>query len=194
MSAPKAAGLALDFVIFAGDPDDGAEAIPSAKALADFDRYKDRFKFDEGQYGAVTVTRSGKDLIGQNQDQILTLVTKLVRTLPYVIDGEPETALLSESDYGFLFERVNEDVQVSFFKGSDAYDPEEYLLEHQTMTLEAFGQQVVEMGERLAEILKRYDAKRWDSDELGKGLVEFLELGKTAYRAYRLERDRNTRR
>lgn len=188
------AGTQLDFVIFAGDPEDGAEAITSQRAVATIDALKAKLDLEHGGYGAVTLVRDGKELIERRADPILTLITKIMRTVSYVIDGEPETVLLSESDHGFLFERVNEDVMVTFFRGSDPFEPDEVLLDHHQMGLEDWANQIIEMGERLLTMLKRAVPEGYDREDLGQGLIEFLEMAKENAKSYRLERDRNRRR
>src|SRR5438128_2022980 len=135
--AKGSSGLNLDFVLYAGDPEQQAKEITSQEAVKDFDKLKDTLRFDKGVYGAITVDRGGTELAERKPDLIVTLVTKFVRALPYVIDGEPESALLSESDHGFLFERTNDDVLVSFFRGDDAFAPDEYLIEQASMSLDS---------------------------------------------------------
>jgi hypothetical protein len=186
--------LSLDFVVYLGDPEQGAKAIDSATAVKDFEQHRQALRFDQAVYGAITVTKNGREVCDKKPDPILGLVTKFVRALPYIIDGEPETALLSESDHGFLFERSNEDVLVSFFRGNDAFAPDEYLIEQTATALDAFGQQVLTMGERMLELLKKWDPKQAEADDYGKSLVEFMDVSKTAFKSYRLEREKGVRR
>jgi hypothetical protein len=192
MSSPKP-GVVIDFVIYAGDPDDGGEAVPSERALAQLDKYKDKLALDDVAYGALTIKKDGKDLIDKVADPILQLVTKLVRTISYVIEGEPETVVFSESEHGISFERVNEDVRVVVFRGPDAFEPDEYLLEQLIMPLDDYAAQLIQMGDRILEMTKKVVPERFDAEDLGKGLIEFLDLAKGELRSYRL-RDRTRRR
>ena len=193
MKAPKTSEVDLDFVLYLGDPDEGAQHIPSAQALETFDDCREQLAFDDAVYGALSLKRDGAEIDQLRPDPIIKLLTTLVRTLSYVIEGEPETALLTESEHGFLFEPSNDKVMISVFRGYDAYDPEEYLVESVSMTMDDFGGQLVGMAERLVEILKKFDAERFKSDELGKDLLEFLEVSRDALRAYRLEIERGLR-
>lgn len=190
----KSSATSLDFVVYAGDPDVGSEAIDSARVIREFDRLRDHLKFDEAVYGSVTITKNGKELVDKRPDLILGLVTKFVRALPYIIDGEPETALLAESDHGFLFERSNDDVLLSFFAGNDAFAPDEYLLEQSPIPVDAFATQVIGMGDRMIELLKKWDAKLALTDDYGKSLAEMLEAGKAAYKSFRVEREKGVSR
>lgn len=192
MSASKPS-LVLDFVIYAGDPEEGAETVSSERALAQFDALKGKLALDDVAYGAITLKKDGKDLFEKVADPILGLITKLVRTVSYVIDGEPETVLFSESEHGMFFERVNEDVRVAVFRGADAFEPEEFLIENLIMPLDDYAGQIVEMGDRILSLHRKANPG-FDNDELGKGLIEFLDVAKGELRAYRLERDRNKRR
>jgi len=132
-------------------------------------------------------------LAPRRPDPILRLITTLVRSLPYVIDGEPESALQSESDQGFLFEPSQGRVQISVFKGSDAFDPEEYIVEGVSMSLEEFGEQLIEMGDRMIALLERHDPEYYDSDDYAKSMIELLDVAKGAFRSYRLETERGLR-
>src|SRR4029077_9709937 len=112
------------------------------------DQYKDQLKFAEGVRAAITVEKNGKQMGDRKNDPVIPLVTSFVRSVPYILDGEPETALLTESEYGFLFEPSGDDLLLSCFAG-DAYEPDEYLIEHEAMPLESFADQSVAMGERM---------------------------------------------
>jgi hypothetical protein len=184
----------LDFVVYLGDPDQGAKAIEGARAVADFDQHRELLKFDKSVYGAVVLAKDGKELGERKADPILGLATKFVRALPYIIDGEPETALLSESDHGYLFERTNDDVLLSFFRGNDAFAPDEYLIEQLSIPLEIFGSSVLAMGDKVIELLKKWDPKQYDADDYGKSLLEFLDVSKGAYKSWRVEREKSVTR
>lgn len=190
------AKLSLDFVVYPGDPDEGAEPIPSAQAIEDFEKYREHLSPGPGSdtYGAVVIKKDGK-AVGQVQpDPIRRLITNIVRTVPYVMDGEPETVLLSESLHGYLFETANDDVLVSFFKGDDAFEPEEYLIEQEPIDAAEWSEQVLGMGDRLLEILKLANPEGYKEDEFGESLLEFMEVGKEASKNFRLERERGLRR
>src|SRR5262245_264475 len=94
----------LDFVVYLGDPDEDVPTVPSNQALAKAEEYKGKLSFDDGVYGAIDIAKNGKSLGERLPDPAIQLVTKFIRAVPFVIDGEPETALLSESEYGFMFE------------------------------------------------------------------------------------------
>src|SRR5688572_11613180 len=98
------AGLKLDFVVYLGDPDDGATAIASSKVLDKIDEHKSKLNFAEGVYGAITIDKNGKQLGERRPDPVMSLITSFVKAIPFLIDGEPERVLLAESEYGFLFE------------------------------------------------------------------------------------------
>lgn len=183
----------LDFVLYLGDPDEGAEKIASAKALEEFATYGDKLAFRDHVYGALTITRGGETILRAVPDPIIKLMTTLMRTLPYVIDGEPENALLNESEHGFLIEPNGDKVNLSFFAGSDAFEPDEFLLESESMPMDAFGGQLVDMGERLMALLEKFDPENYKSEYLGRDLHEFLEVGRDAIKAYRLEREHGLR-
>ncbi|MBI4816250.1 MAG: hypothetical protein HY791_08330 [Deltaproteobacteria bacterium] len=186
----KKSNLSLDFVVFAGEPDSADAQIKSQEAVAQFDRVKERIPFDDVVYGALLLERGGKVLVEPTADPLVALLTKTVRCLPYILDGEPETVLLSESEHGFLLEPANDDIQISFFRGSDAFDPDEYLLEKAAMPLMDFCEQVVGMCDRMVDLLKRSDPKRFEADDLSKGLTEMLATGRAAFKRSRLEKER----
>jgi hypothetical protein len=185
--------LKLDFVVYLGDPDEAAPTINSSKAIEKAAEHKDKLNFAAGVYGAIVVEKNGKPLAEKKPDPILPLVTSFVRTIPYIIDGEPETALLSESEFGFLFEPSGDDILLSHFAG-DAYDPDEYLIERETVPLEMFAEQVVSMADRLLQLIKKCDPDLAAKDDYTKTLNEFLSTAKSAFRTFRLERERGVRR
>jgi hypothetical protein len=193
MSAAKP-NVRLDFVLYAGDPEEGAPVLTSERALAELEQWQSKLSLDDTAYGAVTLHKDGRSLVDNKPDPILKLITKLVRTVSYVIDSEPETVLLSESEHGFLIERVSDDVRITFFRGSDPFEPEETLIEGLIMPLDDYAGQVIEMGDRILELTKRAVPDRWSSDELCGGLIEFLEVAKSETKSFRLERDRVRRR
>lgn len=182
----------LDFVVFLGDPDEGAVALPSGKAL-DPKLDTSMLNFSEGVYGAISIEKAGARLGELKPDPALTLVTSFVRTVPYVIDGEPETALLTESEFGFMFEPAGDEVLISFFAG-DAYEPDEYLVEPEPMQVEAFADQVTAMADRLVALINKCNPDLITKDDYAKTLLEFLELAKSRSKTLRLERERGVRR
>lgn len=186
--------VSFDFVVYAGEQ--GETAVRSRELVKDFANYRDQIGLGTGEdaYGAILVEQEGKLLAEPQVDPIRRLVTNIVRTVSYVIDGEPETVLLSESLHGFLFEVSNEDVLVSFFKGADAFDPEEFLLERMPMDVGDFAEQIIALGERLLDLLKAADPDGYKEDEFGASLIEFLDVGKESFRSFRLERERGLRR
>lgn len=179
--------LRLDFVVFAGDPDEGAQAVGSEPALDEAASFE-----WPGAYGRVIVQRDGQVILQHKPDPIFSLVTNLVRALSYVIEGEAENVLLAESEQGFAIEPAGNDVLLSFFAG-DPYDPDELTLEPQTFSLDAFGEQVLSMGERLVELMRKSDADIFERDEYSGGLVQFLEEGREAFKTYQLRVERGLR-
>jgi hypothetical protein len=185
--------LKLDFVVYLGDPDEGAPTLASTKAIEKADEVQGKLNFGEGVYGAITIEKNGKQIADKKPDPILQLVTTFIRTIPYLIEGEPETALLTESEFGFLFEPSGDDILFSYFAG-DAYDPDEYLVERETIALDSFAEQVIGMAERLVKLIKKCDPDLLSKDDYSKTLMEFLDTGKSAFRTFRLERERGVRR
>lgn len=172
----------MDFALYAGDPDAGAEAIASDRARAD----DDRLELEGAPYGALVIEKDGKRLAPLKPDPIVPLVTKLLSTVQYVIEGEPETVLFSESDHGVSLERVSDEVQLSFFVGSDPEEPQSYLVKDLLVPLDDYAAQVIEMGDRLIAL-----APRLKEDER---LNEFLDQARSSHKSWRLERDRVRRR
>jgi hypothetical protein len=183
--------LELDYVVFLGDPEDGAPALPSAKVLSEIAKHSESLQVDS-MYGAMTFTRGGKELAARKADPILPLLTNIMRAVRYVIDGEPETALFTESECGLLFEPSGDDVYISFFLG-DPGEPEKVLLPQTAIKLAKWGEQVIGMGDRLAEILKKLDPDFLETDDHGKSFRDFLKEGKEAFRTFQLEVERGLR-
>ncbi len=185
-------GLQLDFVVYLGDPDEGAEAIASAKFLAEAEQHKAEIIFPEA-YGALTVKKGDGSLLTPLPDPIFGLITNLVRAVQSVIEGEAETLQWSETENGISLEPDGDDVLFSVFAGDDPDDPEEYLLEEETMSLDSFGEQVLEMGKRLQSILQKVDPEALENDDYLKGLTEFLEISGDTFKTFRLEKQRGLR-
>jgi hypothetical protein len=181
----------MDFVVYLGDPDEGAEAIASKALLAGTEKHKSELEFP-GAYGAITFSEKGKEKLDRKPDPILPLITKFVRTVPYLIDGEAETILLSESETGFLLEPSKDDVIVSCFVG-DSVEPEEFLLEPTTVSLQALGEQILSMAERLRDVLKKVSPELFDGDGDGKSLEEFIDTSRTSFKTFKLEVQRGLR-
>lgn len=183
-------GLEIDFVLYQGDPDEGASSIASPELLKPDVAYtgEDLTR----AYGAVTVSKSGKALIELYPDPIFKLVSHMVRAVHSLIEGEAETIGFTESEYGFLFEPSGEDVMVSFFSG-DPFEPDEYLLTEEQLPLEAFSSQILGMGERLRDIVKKTDKDLFDRDEYSKSLIEFLEMSKDTFTSFKREKERGLR-
>lgn len=184
--------LVLDFVLYLGDPDEGAEAVRSAKAVEVAQDHKEALTFPE-VYGAIVfVDEKGEELCPRRPDPIFQLVTNMVKAVPYIIEGEAETTLLSESEHGLIFEPSGDDVHVSYFAG-DAYEPDEYLVNPTSMTMSDFGEQILSMGERLKAIIEKVDPDVFDRDDYSKSLIEFLEVGREAHKTFQLEVERGLR-
>ena len=126
-------------------------------------------------------------------DLAIRLLTNLVRILPYVIEGEPETVLLSESQYGFLIEPNGDSVFLSFFSGHDAFDPDDYLAEAETVGTLELGNQLLVMAKHVLDLVKSDDPDAFESDEYVQDLVKLVEMGNEAVKSYRLEKERGLR-
>jgi hypothetical protein len=181
----------LDFVVYLGDPDEGAEAVESKALLAGAEKHKAKLDFP-GAYGAITISEKGKEKLERKPDPILPLITKFVRTVPYLIDGETETILLTESETGFLLEPAKDDVLISCFVG-DSVEPEEFLLEPVTVPLQALGEQILSMAERMRDVLKKVSPELFEGDGDGKSLEEFIDMSRTSFKTFKLEVQRGLR-
>ncbi|MCB9645535.1 MAG: hypothetical protein H6730_02900 [Deltaproteobacteria bacterium] len=184
-------GLKVDFVVYLGDPDDGAEALTSKDLLAVAAQHRDQLRFPD-VYGAVIISEGDKELVDRKPDPIFPLVANLVRAVASVIDGESELQQLAESEHGFALEPNGDDVMIGMFAG-DPYEPDEWLLAPQGLTMEAFGDQVLEMGRRLKGIIDAVDPEAMERDDYLKGLTEFLEVSGDALKTYKLEKQRGLR-
>lgn len=189
----KRTAVELDFVLYAGDPDAGAKAHPSREVLEHFERLKSDFDLSTVLYGAVIILRDGKELADRKPEPIVRLLTSFVRSVSYVLDGEPETVLLAESAHGFLFEMQSNEVLVSFFRGEDGFEPEEIIVEPTLMDAVAWSSQIIEMADRMVEIYKRARPDDWDGEEGAGDILEFLEMAKESAKTYRLARERGLR-
>ena len=174
--------LELDFVVYLGAPEEGVPAMPSSKLVAEIDQHASRLQASS-LYGALTFTRGGKELVPRKSDPILPLLTAVVRAVRYIIDGEPETALFGESEYGVLFEPTGDDVFISFFSG-DPYEPDELLLQQAAIKVGKFAEQVIAMGERLKIILEKVDPVYWKEDDHARSLSDFLDESKEAHKTF----------
>ncbi|MGF1509584.1 MAG: hypothetical protein ACFB9M_08805 [Myxococcota bacterium] len=183
--------LQFDFVVYLGDPDDGADAVSSRDALQNAASYRSRLAWPD-VYGRVVVRENGADLLNHRPDPLFSLVVGLVKALPYVIDGEPENAILTEAEQGFSIAPAGKDVLVSFFSG-DPYEPEEFLLEPQTVPLGSFGSQILDMGKRLRDLMKACDPQVFERDDYSKSLLQFLEDGEERFKKYQLRLERGLR-
>lgn len=182
--------LELDFVVYRGDPDEGAEAV-SSRPLLDGSAESTGIEWP-GAYGAVVITKNGKELAPRHPDPIFNLITHMVRAVHSLIDGEPETIGYSETHHGFLFEPSGEDVMVSFFSG-EPYEPDEYLITEEQIGLESWADQVMGMGQRLRDIVKRVDPGLFERDEYSQSLVEFLDLSGESLTSFKREKERGLR-
>lgn len=183
--------LQFDFKVYLGDPDEGAEAVPSREALKRVDEIQEKLPWPD-VYGTILIQSEGESLLSHRPDPIVQLVTGLVRCVPYLIDGESETALLSESEHGFAFEPSDKDVTFSFFAG-DAYEPDEFLVEPTPVPLTQFGREILDLGARLRDLMKACDPEIFDRDEYSNGLLEFLDEGEERFKTYQLQLERGLR-
>lgn len=184
-------GLQLDFVVYLGDPDEGAEALRSQELLENAEAHKEKLEFPSA-YGALTLRRGDEDLLSPLPDPIFGLVTNMVRSVMSVIDGEAENQRWSESEHGIAFMPNGDDVMISVFLG-DPFEPDEFIVQEEEMSIADFGEQVVAMGERLEGILKTVDAEALAADDYLKALPEFVELAREAVKTYKLEKQRGLR-
>ncbi|MEM1025697.1 MAG: hypothetical protein AAGD10_05185 [Myxococcota bacterium] len=184
------AELEVDFVVYLGDPDDGAEAIESRAAIA-LENIGQRLDWPD-VYGAITVREKGEPVLSLRPDPLFSLVTNTVKALPYVIEGEAETVLLAESEHGLLLEPAGNDAMVSFFVG-DPYEPESFLLEPKSVPLGELGTQVLGMGERLRDLMRASDPQIFDRDDYSGSLLNFLEEGRDRLKTFELKVERGLR-
>lgn len=180
-------------MLYAGDPDAGAKAHESREVLENFERLRASFDFGSALYGAVMICRDGEELADRKPEPIVRLLTSFVRSVSYVLDGEPETVLLAESAHGFLFEMQSHDVLVSFFRGEDGFEPEEVIVPPTLLDAVVWSSQVIEMADRMVEIYKRARPSDWDGEECAGDILEFLEVAKESAKTYRLARERGLR-
>lgn len=190
--SPAKKAFGLDFSLYLGDPDDGVEQVASADILGNLDSYKDRLPFDEGLYGCLTLEVGSKAVLDPIPDPIAKMLISLVRVLPYVLEGEPETALMQESEHGFLLEPNGENVLFSVFSGSDAYEPEDYLVEAESLPLLEFGEQLVKLGQCLVDIFKKFDGEARDAEAL-EDLEQILDVAQDAVKSARLKDEHGIR-
>lgn len=186
MSVPK-----IDFVVYLGDPDEGAASMTSTQLLAEADQHKDELSFPD-VYGAITLTEGDDALLPLHPDPIFGLVTHFVRAVNSMIDGDPESLRLAESEHGFSIEPNGDDVMLSMFAG-DPYEPDEFYLEDKAMPFVEFGEQVLQMGQRLFDIQKKVDPEGLAEDDYLEGLKSFLELSGDAFKTFKLEKQHGLR-
>jgi hypothetical protein len=77
----------------------------------------------------------------------------------------------------------------SVFSGNDAYDPDEYVLEAESMPLIEFGDQLVQMCNRLLQIFEKNgsdDARDTDSIE---DLKRILDVAREAVKSAKLKNE-----
>ena len=191
--SPGKKTFGLNFNLYLGDPDDGVANLPSEDVLGSFESHQENLPFSDGLYGHLTLERDGKELLEPIPDPIARMLTSLVRVVPYVLEGEPETALMQESEHGFLLEPNGENILFSVFAGSDAYEPDEYILEAETLPLLEFGDQLVAMCERLVELFKKNsDTDARDSDSI-EDLEGVLEVAREAVKSVKLKNEHGIR-
>ena len=193
MNRPKRNHAQLDLILYLGDPEEGAEGIESSAALTQAASLKEKLPMGDDLYGAVRIQRDGAVVTPPVADPAIRLLTSLVRIIPYVIEGEPETVLLNESQYGFLVEPNGDSVFLSFFSGHDAFDPEEYLAEAETVPMLDLGNQLLDMAKHVLELVKANDPDAFDNDEYVQDLGQLVEMGSEALKSYRLEKERGLR-
>jgi len=191
--SPEKNPFGLNFNLYLGDPDDGVESITSQEALDNFESRRESLPFSDGLYGHISLQRGDKSLLEPIPDPIVRLLTSVLRVLPYLLEGEPESTLMQESDHGFLFEPNGDKVLFSVFRGHDAYDADDFLLEAESLPLLAFGEQLVEMGSRLVNLFKKnQDAEARDSDSI-EDLEQILDVGRDAVKSARLKNEHGIR-
>ncbi len=184
--------LKLVCQLYLGDPDTGAEALPVEDILTRYDALRDRVP-REDLYAAVILERDGKPLATPRPDPAVRLMTNLVRTLPYVIEGEVETAVLNESAYGYLVEPNIDKVQVSFFVGHDAFEPDEYLIEAELLDMVEFADQLLSGAKALQSVLLKQDPGIAERDELIGDFGRMIELADESLHHYKLEKEHGLR-
>lgn len=178
----------LDLVLYPGEPEAVAPVF-SGTALTDGMAAPD--EFSEVQ-GAVVVLKGEDRVLSPLPDPALGLLTAFLKAVPYVLDGESENVLFTESEHGFLFEPSGDDVLVSAFAG-DVYEPDTFLLEPVALKAEAFADDVIGMAGRLRDIVKNKRPDYFEQDEYQRSFLEFLDLAEKSLKTYRLERSHGLR-
>jgi hypothetical protein len=174
----------LDFNLDAGDstPD-------SASFLAALDKHRGAISDISALEGRITVVLDGKDLCGDYSDPIVRLIDQWLRKLPWIIGGDTETVALRNSEHCFAFVPASESVELSYFQGSET-EIEEYVLDPVTIRLDTFVSETIRLGDRLVEIIKRFDAGLLDRHEDCKDLQTSLSEAKRAWREHQLHQRR----
>jgi hypothetical protein len=191
--SPEKKAFGLNFNLYLGDPDDGVEHISSQNALENFTAHQENLPFGDGLYGHLTLERDGESILEAIPDPIARLLISLTRVLPYLLEGEPESALMQESEHGFLLEPNGENLLFSVFSGNDPYEPEGYLLEAETLPLLGYGEQLVEMGERLVSLFKKNDDAKARDIESIEDLERILEQAQDTLKTARLKNEHGIR-
>lgn len=191
--SPTKNSFGLDFNLYLGDPDDDVASISSKDALENFESHRENLPFSDGLYGNISLKRDEESLLEPIADPIVRMLTSLLRVLPYLLEGEPESTLMQENDFGFLFEPSGDSVLFSVFKGDDAYEAEEFLVEAESLPVIEFGEQLVAMGDRLVRLFKKNNsADARDSDSL-EDLEQILDVGREAVKDARLKTEHGMR-
>jgi hypothetical protein len=184
----------LDLVIYLGDPDANAPTMPISQAAAKADELKSKLSFSEGVYGAIEIKKNNKVLGELKPDPAIGLITQFIKAIPFLIDGEPEQASLSESDFRFALEPQGDDVLISFFEGDFAEEPEDFLIEPELFPLEGLANQVIVAAEGLLSLIKSLEPELLQNDDYILSLIDVLDAAKKSFRDHKLRNERGVRR
>lgn len=184
----------LDLVIYLGDPEEGVPTIPIAQAVAKADEVKGKLSFAEGVYGAIELKKNNKLLGELKADPAIGLVAQFIKAIPFLIDGEPEQASLSESDFRFALEPQGDDVLLSFFEGDFAEEEEDFLIAPELVPLDLLANQMILAADGLLALIKKTDPDLLKNDDYIVSLIDLLDTAKKAFRDHKLRNERGVRR
>lgn len=139
--------------------------------------------------GRLVLLLDGNDVFGEYSEPVVRLLDSWLRKLPWVISGDTETVALRNTEQCFAFVPAAESVEVSFFHGSEA-EIEDYVSEPLKVRLDAFVKECIDLGERVAAIVRAADPKLEHDNEDCRDMVNSLAEAKKAWHDYELHNRR----
>lgn len=161
-----------------------------ADLQADVDALKGKLSILDA-YGAIEVKGIAEPLVTP-MDRVFLLLSRLAQVLPYVLDGEPETVLWTESEHSMLLQPTGKDMALSLIAG-DMYEPDEVLIAEQIFSRDDFAEAVLTMAKGLSQLSKAVDGQRFEDDGGARGFTDFIKMAEDALKTYRLEKQRGLR-